>query len=167
MQCDEVKTLLPIFLDDELTPEERTNIQVHLSSCGNCQNELKVYRRSWDLLKQWPDLEPPGSYISQFWSNVSAQTPWYTSIIKELRSRFFNPRVAPVWVIAFLLLFISAFVVQYYWQIQETEVILTSLPFEEIELIDNIDLVENYEVIQNLDTLEEIEILEDWTNENS
>ena len=167
MQCEEVKKLLPNFLDDELKPDEKTDIQVHLSSCEVCQKELKAYRNSWELLKQWSDLEPQPAYLSRFWTELALRTPWYTSFLRELRLRFLTPKIATVWITACLLLAVSILIAKHYWQIQEVEMVLTNLPLEEVELIENIELAENYEVIQDMDLLEDLEVLENWENGKS
>ena len=138
MECAEIKRLLPLFVDDALDSEQRTDIQVHLSSCPHCQKELQAYRRSWDVLKSWPVLEPSPDYISRFWTNLTLRTPWYHHAGEFLKRYVLAPRVAPVWVTACLLLVLSAFVARNYWQIQETEMLLTNLSVEEVELIDNI-----------------------------
>ena len=166
MECPEIKKNLPFFLDDVLRDEQRTDIQVHLSSCDACQKELQAYRRSWDLLKEFSAIEPDPDYVSRFWTNLVSCTPWHYKLRHVFRY-VFSPRVASVWVTACLLLIATIFVTRNYWQIEETETLLTSLPIEEVELIDNLELVENYEVIQNMDVLEDWEVLDSWENKES
>jgi anti-sigma factor RsiW len=40
MKCQEVNRLLVVYLDDEVTPSERTLIRAHLAGCDTCQQEL-------------------------------------------------------------------------------------------------------------------------------
>lgn len=40
MKCQEVNELLVAYLDNEVTPSERTLIQAHLAGCDACQEEL-------------------------------------------------------------------------------------------------------------------------------
>ncbi len=162
MECSEIKRLLPLFVDDALEPEQRTDIQVHLSSCPECQKEFQAYRRSWEILDEAPELEPDPAYMSRFWTNLGLRTPWYHTAGEFLRNKVMAPRIAPVWMTACLLLVLSVFIARQYWQIQETEMLLTSLPLEEVELIDNIEIAENYEIIEDLEVLENLEVLEVW-----
>lgn len=167
MECPEIIKLIPLFLDDAVEGDQRTDIQVHLSSCPNCQNELRAFRRSWDALKQGPVLEPDPDYVSRFWTNLSARTPLHRKAWGLLDRFVLVPRLVPVWATAFVLIVVSVFVVRNYSQIQETEMVLTSLPAEEVELIDNIELAENYDVIRQLDILEDMDAVETWDSQES
>ena len=42
MNCEQVQSLLLAYLDGEVSPSERTLIQVHLSGCTVCQQELDL-----------------------------------------------------------------------------------------------------------------------------
>ena len=74
---------------------------------------------------------------------VCSESHWPYKAGDFLNRYVIAPRVAPVWATAVVLLFLSVFVARNYWQVQETERLLTSLPIEEVELIDNIELAEN------------------------
>lgn len=167
MECKTVIELLPAFLDDAVAADPRTEIQVHLSSCPGCQKELRAYRRSWDALKQIPVLEPDPDYVSRFWTNLSARTPWYVKAGSLVNRFILAPRLAPIWATACVLIFMSVFVTTNYRQIQEAETLLTSLPMEEVELIDNIELAENYDIIREIDILEDMDVVEQWENMES
>ena len=42
MNCEQTKSLFPVYLDGEVTPSERTLILAHLSDCTVCQQELNL-----------------------------------------------------------------------------------------------------------------------------
>jgi len=42
MNCEQVQSLLPAYLDNEVTPSERMLILAHLSGCTVCQQELNL-----------------------------------------------------------------------------------------------------------------------------
>src|SRR5262245_48509137 len=42
MNCDQVQSLLVVYLDGEVSPSERKLVQAHLSNCTVCQQELTL-----------------------------------------------------------------------------------------------------------------------------
>jgi anti-sigma factor (TIGR02949 family) len=40
MDCRKICDLLTAYLDGEVTPEEKANIEAHLAGCPRCQSEL-------------------------------------------------------------------------------------------------------------------------------
>jgi len=50
MRCDEAQRNLDVFIRHGLTPMLRERIESHLSSCGNCREELARLRRLEGLL---------------------------------------------------------------------------------------------------------------------
>lgn len=53
---------LSAYLDDQLPPAERAEIEVHLADCPSCQAELETLRRTVDLLRAMPQLPAPRSF---------------------------------------------------------------------------------------------------------
>ena len=160
MQCDEIKKLLPSFLDDELESEERTNIQVHLSSCVNCQNELKAYRRSWELLKQWPDVEPQLGYVSRFWTQLAHEhTPWYQEALVSIYSFVRQKRFLPVFAAVSVFLIVGAFSLPIFVS-DSTNGHWTNFSSEDLELCENLDFAENLSIIEDLEFFEDMDVIE-------
>lgn len=62
MECQESRLYLTAYIDKALTPEERQNVEQHLSDCESCSTflavELKTKRLLWQRLSQ-PQV-PPG-----------------------------------------------------------------------------------------------------------
>ncbi len=52
MKCEQIKKLLPAYLDDELSTEEKEEIRDHLSNCEHCQAELDVIANTQEALHQ-------------------------------------------------------------------------------------------------------------------
>ena len=51
MNCDVVSELFAAYLDNELTPEERSRVEAHLSGCSRCGEELKVLGNTQNNLR--------------------------------------------------------------------------------------------------------------------
>jgi len=65
MNCDEIKNLLSLYIDDELDEEERLLVEEHLQKCEECQKELEEYKKIIQALKNIPDEEPPLGYCKR------------------------------------------------------------------------------------------------------
>jgi anti-sigma factor RsiW len=51
---------LSAYLDGELAPEERAELESHLPACSGCREALEELRELGEGLRAWPDVEPPG-----------------------------------------------------------------------------------------------------------
>ncbi len=50
MKHEEIKELLPLYIDNDLTDQEKTILEHHLQECEECQEELKKYQENRELL---------------------------------------------------------------------------------------------------------------------
>jgi len=58
MKCERTNEELQAFLDDELTPEDRSRVADHLASCEECRAVLKDLRDVSAVLARWAAPEP-------------------------------------------------------------------------------------------------------------
>lgn len=49
--CDSIDTLAMAYLDDELAPEERRELELHLTECGGCRGHLDAERADHELIQ--------------------------------------------------------------------------------------------------------------------
>jgi len=74
MKCQEVNKLLIAYLDDEVTPSERTLIQAHLARCDACQQELAVLSALQSRVSQSLQIRAAQAAPSpQAWSRLQAR----------------------------------------------------------------------------------------------
>ena len=52
MKCEDINELLSAYLDEEVTPEERTLIESHLRTCEKCREELRFLASTQEQLRQ-------------------------------------------------------------------------------------------------------------------
>ena len=45
MNCADVRALLPLFLSDDLPPEQRRTVAEHVHACPACAADLDEFRR--------------------------------------------------------------------------------------------------------------------------
>jgi anti-sigma factor (TIGR02949 family) len=84
-------TLIQLFIDDELTDEERDGLVSHLKSCASCQKELDEAKAlSAKLRASRPQIEAPAALRERILSQMSNsvdQSTTYPLIQKNLRSK--------------------------------------------------------------------------------
>lgn len=74
MKCQEVKRLLIAYLDNEVTPSERTLIRAHLAGCDICQEELAALSALQSRVSQFLQVRAAQAAPSpQAWSRLQAR----------------------------------------------------------------------------------------------
>ncbi len=74
MKCQEVNELLVVYLDDEVTPSERTLIQAHLAGCDFCQKKLAALSATQDRVSRSLQVRAAQAAPSpQAWSRLRAR----------------------------------------------------------------------------------------------
>jgi Tol biopolymer transport system component len=69
MNCEQVKELLSVYLDDTLAQAERQQIAQHLHICADCRAVLADFRRFDALLAQLPRVSPAPSLDEKIFSS--------------------------------------------------------------------------------------------------
>jgi len=74
MKCQEVNKLLIAYLDNEVTPSERTLIRAHLAGCERCQEELAALSALQSRVSQFLQVRAAQATPSpQAWSRLQAR----------------------------------------------------------------------------------------------
>lgn len=63
MNCEEVRILFTELYDNDLNQKMTSVVKEHLSSCPECKDEYKTFKKSLKVLKKIKLLEPPRSYL--------------------------------------------------------------------------------------------------------
>ncbi len=157
MKCQDIKKLIPEYLEKDLQPKQNQMVAQHLMDCQVCQHELETVKKAWAVLTQLPSLEPSPNYISRFWTELSLrQQPWHEKVFEYLPQRRFAPALAT----ACLVVIMGLFAVKNYLYISESEKALSDLSQDDLEMVEFVDLAENYDIIEEIEFLEDLEIIE-------
>lgn len=65
MNCNELRDNLSLYIDDELSEEEKRLMDEHLKNCPECSKELEEYKKVIRILNELPDEEPPEGYCKR------------------------------------------------------------------------------------------------------
>src|SRR2546429_1898728 len=73
MRCEDIKRMkdcrnirreLSAYLDGELTPPQRTEVETHLESCAHCQQELNEMKTLVTGVTALPKLQPAPRFLA-------------------------------------------------------------------------------------------------------
>ncbi|MBW2038641.1 MAG: zf-HC2 domain-containing protein [Deltaproteobacteria bacterium] len=106
MRCHKVEKLLPDYIGDELSAEQRRQIDQHIEGCPNCRNSLGMLRKIWDGLAHQPLPQRGEEFWQEFTRGVMREIRGgQTMPSKEKRGfalpgwRFFLPAAAALLII--------------------------------------------------------------------
>ncbi|NLJ99768.1 MAG: hypothetical protein GX318_00830, partial [Clostridia bacterium] len=72
MKCQEIRSKIFAYLDDELSPEESQKLYKHLSTCQACSRYLDMARDTHKLLKvSLTHMEPPKSFTEDIMRRIT------------------------------------------------------------------------------------------------
>ncbi len=70
MTCNNYKDLMMGYLDDELSDEQRTTFQEHLSDCSDCREELEEFKKLKAITDDVTLMQPEDKIWQQYWGNI-------------------------------------------------------------------------------------------------
>ena len=70
MSNDKYKGLLMGYLDDELSPEEKQQLENHLLECENCRKELEDFEQLKSITDGITLYEPEDKVFDDYWSSI-------------------------------------------------------------------------------------------------
>lgn len=104
MECKTIENLLSPYLEDELTLEERKNIEEHLQSCQSCAELLSFMEDARVSLAAFPELEVSKDLTKKLYDLPQKKKKF--SLVLDLLLR---PSLQPVMAAATVLLVVVSF----------------------------------------------------------
>ncbi|MCK5081630.1 MAG: zf-HC2 domain-containing protein [Candidatus Omnitrophica bacterium] len=160
MDCQEIKKLIPVYLDKELEPQESQQVREHLSGCPSCQKELEAFEESWAMLGELDEVRPEPGFVGRFWTRLALEQSWQERISEAVRNGLFQKRLVPALAMACIVVIVGSFALNNYFRIQNTDQMLSDLSREDLAMVENIELAENLDLIEEMDFLEDLDIIE-------
>ena len=160
MECQKIRKLIPVFIEESLGQRENQLVKDHLAICRDCREELRLLQKSWDLLLDWKDEEPAPGYISRFWTKIATDVPWYERALSGAANFLPRWKFAYQWVAVVVVIVIGALVFSNYIRLQGENAVLAKTTPEDIELVDNIELAEDFDVIDDIDFIQDLEVID-------
>ncbi|MBW8016308.1 MAG: hypothetical protein FVQ82_08990 [Planctomycetes bacterium] len=70
MSCDKFKDLLMGYLDDEISEQERVELEKHLTECDECTKELADFKDLKSITDDITLYQPEDEVFDQYWSSI-------------------------------------------------------------------------------------------------
>ncbi len=85
MSCENIKTHIPLFLAEGLSPDEREEMLSHMEECTQCRTEMEELSATWSLLDRWEIEEPSARIKSRLMAAAreeleSVHVPWWQTL---------------------------------------------------------------------------------------
>jgi anti-sigma factor RsiW len=84
MTCKDIEEKLTAYQEGTLSPEERSLVESHLSSCAQCSSALANLEKTVGLLKNLPEIEPPPWFTQKVMAQVREEAEKKSSLLKRL-----------------------------------------------------------------------------------
>lgn len=94
MNCKACNDKLSLYLDQEVTPEERVQIDAHLKTCDACRKEYEELKKVQEMLKELPMKELPEGFEAELHEKLiqakqeMKQTPKHENTVKHIADHF-------------------------------------------------------------------------------
>ncbi|AZR73788.1 hypothetical protein BBF96_10560 [Anoxybacter fermentans] len=73
MKHEELKELLPLYVDGGLDKDEKELVKMHLDSCKECQNEVEIYKKNYDFLSSVEAVALPDNFLSSVLKKIEKE----------------------------------------------------------------------------------------------
>jgi anti-sigma factor RsiW len=150
MSCTERHADLIAYLDDELEPSARAELESHLAGCAECQALLAAERRLTAGFAALSPVELPGDFEARFWARVARESeapkPWWARVFTRRLSLAFGGAAAAALAAVLALRGVRTEVAdETDWQIVSSRRDLALLEDPDLELVEVVDLLEEWE----------------------
>ncbi len=146
--CEEIQPELVAWLDEQLAPQRRSEVETHLAGCPDCQAELAGLRQALRAVDDLPASQPSAGLQGRFDERFERErVGWLRAVWAWLRR--------PVPAVA-LGSGLAALVLVSIWVTRPAG--LDANP-DELAIARHLDLFADYEAIEKLDLLQDLDVL--------
>jgi anti-sigma factor RsiW len=82
--CKDIEEKLTAYQEGVLSPEEKGLVENHLAACTQCTSALAGLKKTVDLLKELPEVEPPPWFTQKIMAQVRQEAEEKNSLLKRL-----------------------------------------------------------------------------------
>lgn len=84
MQCNDIQEKLSVYIDGDISPEERMLIDEHLRSCQQCNETLAEMKKTTEYVRNLADIEPPAWLTQKIMAKIRSEAGKEKSIWQKL-----------------------------------------------------------------------------------
>jgi len=82
--CKDIEEKLTAYQEGVLSPQEKNLVEDHLAACAQCTSALAGLKKTVDLLKDLPEVEPPPWFTQKIMAQVREEAEEKNSLLKRL-----------------------------------------------------------------------------------
>lgn len=86
MKCSEIEKYLSEYMDDDVNPSVREQMDLHLADCGQCRDKLDSLKSVVNDLSQMPKIQTSPDFLNRLHARLEQE-----SFLKKLLRAFFVP----------------------------------------------------------------------------
>jgi anti-sigma factor RsiW len=103
MKCEDLKNLIPEYLQGDLEQFDLDEISSHLFNCPNCREELELFEKSWSLLDSWEEISPSPGFQSAVMREIRKERQQQKKSFIDMVISLFRFNV-PAWAAALMII---------------------------------------------------------------
>jgi hypothetical protein len=84
MICKDIEGKLAAYQEEALSPEEKSFVEDHLGTCAKCSSLLADLKKTVDLLKDLPEVEPPPWFTQKIMAQVREESGQKGGLLRKL-----------------------------------------------------------------------------------
>ena len=84
MTCKDIEGKLAAYQEEALSPEEKSLVEAHLGTCAKCSSLLADLKKTVDLIKDLPEVEPPPWFTQKIMAQVREESEQKGGLLKKL-----------------------------------------------------------------------------------
>jgi hypothetical protein len=127
MQCHDIQEKLFVYIDGDISSEERMLIDEHLKSCEQCNKTLAEMKKTTECLRDLGDIEPPAWLTQKIMTKIRSEA----GREKSLWQKLFYPLHTKLPVEAAVAVLLAVTTV-YIFKTMQPEMKLAKAPLEEM-----------------------------------
>ena len=104
MDCKHIEDLFSLYLEDELSPEQRESVDLHLNSCPECRDLFALIKETNEALSLFPEIEVSAQLKSRLYEIPTQKKRFFFKLDVLLR-----PALQPVFAGATIFLMLISF----------------------------------------------------------
>lgn len=163
MNSENIRELIPLYIENELEPDEIKLVKEHLEKDPALKAYAEELQKMWQLLDKVETIKPSPAYVSEFWTKLSKEKTWGEKMSEAISVKLIPKKWVPVLSALCVVLLITAYFQNYpVHQSTLPSAEIAGLIEDDLEFFENYELAENLEVIEDIELLEDMELLEQW-----
>jgi anti-sigma factor RsiW len=165
MDCKRDREELSAYIDGELAPAARAELESHIQACASCRAEVAAQDRLGEAFASLREVTPPGDFEARFWARIAREKEAAAEPAGWRRWLTWPRALTAAAVTALGLILLVPAATQHAPGLHK--LVSIALPKGTVKAVPDVKIVSNpkdYELLQDpdMDAISEVDVLEDW-----